>query len=596
MFNSSASVFAIGHVAIPIVLLLLYGDSNQFVIMGLAAFSLLWTLFICWYAFIRKSLDQLLMKPAKWLFLWIDIVMLAVIYTVPDWTASAHPIWISLLLVCIYSSVLGYTASFLFTGLSVFNLLLYSFAQNSSFLSVENVLNVFSMTVFSLLLGKHSESIRTMSQHDILTGLPSREFFKDQLTEWTEKTASRKKQAAVFFLDLDQFKYVNDTMGHSAGDLLLQTVSKRIAHVAPADVFLARLGGDEFALMASDITRTEEVEIIAKSLLEALQEPFTVDGRDIYITSSIGIALYPQDGTTTDTLMKNADTAMYWAKEQGRNNYQFYTMPTNGTAMERLTMETMLRKALEKQELEVYFQPRIDAMTEAIVAVEALIRWKHPEKGFIAPPMFIPLAEETGLIVPLGEYVLKAACEQVRKWHDAGYPKLRVSVNLSPRQFRQNNLAETIGSILQETGLEPEYLELEITEGAAMQNINLSVLSLRILKDLGVSISIDDFGTGYSSLNYLKRLPIDAVKIDKSFITSVDTDADDAAIVSAIVALAHILGLKVTAEGVETKAQLDYMKQLNCDEIQGYLFGKAMPSETLEEWIRFRIGIPDLVL
>jgi diguanylate cyclase (GGDEF)-like protein len=596
MFKRNAYVFAIGHFSIPIFLLLLYGHSNQFAVIGLAAFSLLWTLIICWYAFIRKGLDQLLLKPAKWLFLWIDIVMLAIIFTVPDWTPSAHPIWISLLVVSIYSSVFGYAASFLFIGLSVFNLLLYSFAQNSGFMSVENVLHVFSMVVLSLLLGKHTESVRTMSQHDILTGLPSREFFKDQLTELTEKPTSHHKQAAVFFLDLDQFKYVNDTMGHSAGDRLLQTVAKRIAHVAPAEVFLARLGGDEFALLATNILRTEDVEFIAQSLLDVLQEPITIDGRDIYITSSIGIAMHPQDGTTTDTLMKNADTAMYWAKEQGRNNYKFYTTPTNSTAMERLTMETMLRKALEKQELEVYFQPRIDASTETPVAVEALIRWNHPEKGFIAPPMFIPLAEETGLIVPLGEYVLKAACEQARKWHDAGYPKLRVSVNLSPRQFRQNNLAETIRNILQETGLEPEYLELEITEGAAMQNINLSILSLRILKDLGVSISIDDFGTGYSSLSYLKKLPIDAVKIDRSFIKSVDTDADDAAIVSAIVALAHILGLKVTAEGVETKAQLDYMQQLKCDEIQGFLFGKAMPSETLEEWIRFRIGTPDLVL
>jgi diguanylate cyclase (GGDEF)-like protein len=597
MFQRSAGLFALGHISIPLILFILYGSSgNQPIILAIAMVSLAWSLLLCWQAFIRKNLDTMLRRPVRWLFMWVDLVILSLIFTTPSWTQDLQPTWISLFLLFLYAGILGYFISFVFIGASFINLYLFSLAQNTPFLSSDTLLNTLGMITIVLLLGRYAEALHRISHYDWLTGLPNRERFKNKLSDAIEKGKARNKQTAVLFLDLDQFKYVNDTMGHSAGDKLLQTVAGRISAIIPSSAFLARMGGDEFALMLPDITRTEDIETVAQRLIEALQEPLTIEGRDIYITSSIGISLFPQDGGTTDVLMKNADSAMYWAKEQGRNNYQFYTAPSDGMAVERLTMESMLRKALEKEELEVYYQPRVCAKNEHVVAVEALVRWNHPEKGYISPMQFIPLAEDTGLIVPLGEYVLRTACSQMKQWHDAGLPKLRVSVNLSPRQFRQKDLVLVIQQILNETRLAPEHLELEITEGAAMQNTSLSVLVLRILKDLGVKVSIDDFGTGYSSLSYLKKLPIDAVKIDRSFIHGVDSDADDAAIASAIIALSHILGLKVTAEGVETKAQLDYLQSLNCDEVQGFLYGKAMPPSTFVEWIQLRSTVPDLIL
>jgi diguanylate cyclase (GGDEF)-like protein len=597
MFQRNAGLFALGHLSIPIILFILYGTSrSQFFILAIAIAALAWSLLLCFQAFIRKNLDAMLKTNARWLFMWVDLVIIAIIYTLPNWTQGIQPTWISNFLLFIYAGVLGYLISFVFIGVSFLNLYLFSLAQNTTFLTTSTLVNIVGMITIVLLLGRNADALHRISYYDWLTGLPNRERFKSKLNDIIEKGTVRNKQTAVLFLDLDQFKYVNDTMGHSAGDKLLQTVAQRISSIIPPSSTLSRMGGDEFALMLTDVSKTEDIEKVAQQLIEALQEPLTIEGRDIYITSSIGIALFPQDGITTDVLMKNADSALYWAKDQGRNNYQFYTAPSDGMAVERLTMESMLRKALEKEELEVYYQPRVCAKTEHVVAVEALIRWNHPEKGSITPAQFIPLAEDTGLIVPLGEYVLRTACLQMKKWHDAGLPKLRVSVNLSPRQFRQKDLALVIQQILTETRLAPEHLELEITESAAMQNTGLSVLVLRILKDLGVKVSIDDFGTGYSSLSYLKKLPIDAIKIDRSFIVKVDSDTDDAAIASAIIALSHILGLKVTAEGVETKAQLDYLQTLGCDEIQGFLYGKAMPPSTFEEWVLLHSSEPDLIL
>jgi len=380
------------------------------------------------------------------------------------------------------------------------------------------------------------------------------------------------------FLDLDRFKIINDTLGHAFGDQLLKAAAERLRGCVREGDTVSRLGGDEFTFIISDITHPQDAVLVAQKILNVMSHSFQVEGHEVHVTPSIGIAMYPSDATDADSLIKKADTAMYHAKEQGRNTFKFYLENTNINTLERLKLENDLRKALEKGELLVYYQPLIDQNTEQIISMEALVRWQHPSMGMIYPAKFIPIAEETGLIIPLGEWVLTTACTQTRIWHDAGFSTLRIMVNLSARQFKQQNLVNTIRQVLQKTGLDPHYLELELTEGIIMQN-NMAILkTLHELKALGILLSIDDFGTEYSSLSYLKRFPIDTLKIDRSFVQDITTNPDDAAIVTAIIAIAESLKLKIVAEGVENKEQAAFLRKLHCNNIQGYVYSHPLPA------------------
>lgn len=426
------------------------------------------------------------------------------------------------------------------------------------------------------------DKIRHLAYYDILTSLPNRILFQDRLTAALVQAQSNEQMLAVMFLDLDRFQNVNVTLGHVVGDQLLQNVAKRLTSSLHKGEIAARLGGDEFALLLPQINGTEDAVTATQKIFEALESPFYFEGHELHITPSIGIALYPNDGENAQTLIKNAETAMHRAKAQGRNNYQFNTSTMNAKALERLVLESGLRRALERQELVIYYQPQVKINTKQIIGTEALVRWQHPDLGLISPAKFIPLAEETGLIIPLGEWVLRTACAQNKAWQDAGFPPLRISVNLSARQFQQQNLVETIDRILKETGLDPRYLELEITESIAMQNAEFTLRTLHTLKDMGIRISLDDFGTDYSSLSYLKHFPIHALKIDQSFVHEISTSSYNAMIINMMIVLAHNMKLHIIAEGVETEEQLNFLKQLQCDEMQGYLFSKPIPAEDIE--------------
>ncbi|MEO5657477.1 MAG: bifunctional diguanylate cyclase/phosphodiesterase [Nitrospiria bacterium] len=351
---------------------------------------------------------------------------------------------------------------------------------------------------------------------------------------------------------------------------------------------VARLGGDEYAIILADMAQSQDAMGIAQKILDRVREPVCVAGHELVISASIGITLYPADDDRIEHLLKNADTAMYRAKEQGRNTYQFYTADMNAEAVQRLTLETDLRRALEHGEFLLHYQPQIDLKSGALVGMEALIRWRHPREGLVPPATFIPLAEDTGLIVPIGQWVMRTACAQNKAWHDAGLPKLRVSVNVSARQFRQKSFPETVASILRETGLDPAYLELEVTESLMMDHVEAAIVTLKAFHGMGITLSIDDFGTGYSSLSYLRRFPIDSIKIDRSFIGSLATDSDQTAIVLAMISLAHTLRLRVVAEGVETTGQAAFLREHGCDEGQGYLFSKPLAADLLVPLLRAR--------
>ena len=424
-----------------------------------------------------------------------------------------------------------------------------------------------------------------LAYHDALTGLPNRPLFMDRLIMSVAQASRSNQKLAVFFLDLDRFKDINDSLGHSTGDGLLKAVAERIHRCIREGDTVARLGGDEFTLLIPRIDHVEDAAKIAQKIIETLKIPFSILDHELFVTTSVGISVYPDDGTDPETLVRNADTAMYRAKDQGRDNYQLYTPAMNARALERLALENMLRKALSHRELVLYYQPVADMKTKNVVGVEALIRWRHPERGLISPAHFIPVAETSGLIIPIGEWVLRTACKQIKLWHKRIDPELTVAVNLSARQFQQPNFTEQIAEVLEETGLAPRYLELEITESSAMQNAENTIYTLRELKALGVRIAMDDFGTGYSSLSYLKRFPIDTLKLDQSFVRDITTDPSDAAIATAVIAMAHSLDLRVIGEGVETEEQFAFLLKQKCDYIQGYLFSPPQAVESLEAYL-----------
>lgn len=425
------------------------------------------------------------------------------------------------------------------------------------------------------------ERLNYLANFDLLTSLPNRILFRDRLGLAISRAPWRKRAVGVLLLDLDRFKVVNEMLGHGMGDLLLKEVSKRLAAAVREGDTVARLGDDTFGLILDDLAQPADSFRVSQKVLDTLSKPIELKGQEVFVSASIGIAIFPNDGEEIDPLMKHADTAMYRAKEQGGNNYQLCSPAMNQHATKRLALENNLRHALERQEFLLHYQPKVDLATGQIVGAEALVRWKSPEVGMVSPAEFIPLAEETGLIVPIGEWILRTACAQNKAWQQRGLSPVRMGVNLSVRQLQRQNLIGTIAHALNETGLDPNYLELELTESIIMKSNESTMAELRELHLGGIEISIDDFGTGYSSLSYLKRLPIDTLKIDKSFVQDVATDPDDAAIVAAIITMAHTLKLKVVAEAVETVEQLEFLRSLKCDRMQGYLFSKPLPAEEI---------------
>ena len=425
------------------------------------------------------------------------------------------------------------------------------------------------------------ETIQHMAYYDPLTDLPNRMLFNDRLGQALAQARRKNHLVAILFLDLDRFKVINDTLGHTMGDLLLRSVAERLRKFTREGDTIARMGGDEFTFLLTGLNQVDEAVKTAQSILDVLKHPFNLEGHEVHITPSIGISIFPYDGNDGVTLVKNADAALNRAKEQGRTNYQLYTPVMNAKAFERMTLENSLRKALEKGEFTLYYQPQVDLDSGEIIGMEALLRWEHPDLGLVSPAQFIPMAEETGLIVPIGEWVLRTACAQNKKWQELGYKPMHIAVNLSARQFNEKNLVDMISGVLRETGLDPQWLDLEITESVIMSHLESTIATMRDLHHLGIQISIDDFGIGYSSLSYLKKFPVHTLKIDQSFIREITTDPDDAAITAAVIAMGHSLKLKVIAEGVETMEQLQLLKGLKCDRMQGYLFSRPVPAQTI---------------
>jgi diguanylate cyclase (GGDEF)-like protein len=441
------------------------------------------------------------------------------------------------------------------------------------------------------------EQVQFLAYYDGLTNLPNRILFREHLNQALAYSQRHKRLMALLFLDLDRFKQINDTFGHSLGDLLLKGVAERLRsnlrisdcvarrEVNDLESSVGRFGGDEFTVLVTDVASIPAAAKIAQRILASISEPFELDKQEVYVTASIGISMYPHDGTNAESLLKNADTAMYAAKEQGRNGTHFYAESMNRKTLTKLSLENDLRRAIGRDEFSIHYQPKIDVSSGQVVGLEALLRWQHPEKGLISPSEFIHIAEETGLIIPLGVWGLQAVCRQSLKWQLDGIPPLPVAVNLSCVQFRQKDLRDTIFQTLADTGLNPRLLEFEITESTIMQNEEEAGRTLLRLKEMGIRLSVDDFGTGYSSLSYLKRFTLDSLKIDRSFIKDLITDPDDRAITVAIIAMAHSLGLKVIAEGVEEQDQLSFLRQQGCDQAQGYLFTPPLPADELIHYL-----------
>jgi diguanylate cyclase (GGDEF)-like protein len=440
------------------------------------------------------------------------------------------------------------------------------------------------------------EQVRTLAYYDSLTGLPNRLSYKEGLNHALEQASRTGRHVAAFFIDLDHFSRINDTLGHEAGDQLLQQVAARLRiscreredEVGPAahalDPEVARLGGDEFTVLMPGLVDPQDAAKLARRILSSLAHPFRLGGHEVFINASIGIALYPGDGEDIDTLLMHADTAMYQAKEHGGSSYQTYSSSMNATALQRLTLENALRRALEREEFEVHYQPIVEARTGATVAAEALVRWRHPEHGLLLPSEFIALAEENGLIVALGEWVMGSACAQNRAWQEAGLPPIRVVVNLSSRQLTRG-ITDTVGRILQRSRLEARYLGLELTESVLVKHQKEGTDTLHALRAMGLHLSVDDFGTGYSSFSYLKHFPLDTLKVDRCFVREITSDPDDAAITTAMIAMGHALGLKVVAEGVETEGQQALLRKQGCDEMQGYLFSRPVPGDQFQAYL-----------
>ncbi|HCA27032.1 MAG TPA: diguanylate cyclase [Betaproteobacteria bacterium] len=425
------------------------------------------------------------------------------------------------------------------------------------------------------------ERIRHLAHYDVLTDLPNRTLFYDRLEQALRHTQRSHRRVAVMFVDLDRFKMINDTLGHGVGDQLLQAIGKQLKGCVRQSDTVSRQGGDEFVILLPEITHNQDAVVVAQKVLATLDRPYPIDDHVLHVTGSVGVSFYPEDGVDAETLMKNADAAMYRAKDRGRNNVQCYTPTMHTHAFQRLSLEIDMRRALETGQFILHYQPQFERPSGALTGMEALIRWRHPDLGLVPPAQFIPLAEESGLILPIGEWVLRNAIVQAQAWRQSGFDRLRISVNLSPRQFRQQDFIKKIHTLLEENHFPPHYLELELTESLLVRHTEENIEILRQLKAIGVRIAIDDFGTGYSSLSYLKRLPIDTLKIDRAFVEEITSNKDNAAIVDAIIAMAHSMSLHVIAEGVETEAQTQYLDSRHCQSVQGFYFGHPLAAEDI---------------
>jgi diguanylate cyclase (GGDEF)-like protein len=454
-------------------------------------------------------------------------------------------------------------------------------------------LNVIAMQIAQYEQRMSAErQLRHVASHDALTGLQNRAALERELSRAIKRSNRHRMRFAVMFIDLDRFKQINDTLGHGVGDMMIRVCGERLQALLREDDTVARFGGDEFVLLMESLSSPSDAAVLAKRALACFEEPFLTDGHELHISASIGVSVYPEDGSDAETLVKNADTAMYRAKERGRGTYCFYTAQMNAQGTERLMLESGLRRAVDRGELELHYQPKLELGSRRIVGVEALMRWRHPALGMVSPAQFIPIAEETGLIEPIGRWALERACADAVAWRALGLPALQMSVNLSPRQLGSRGIINDIRGILDSTGLEPELLELEITEGAMMKNPEHAAKLLEDVRAMGVGLAIDDFGTGYSSLSYLRRFPLSTVKIDRAFINDVPENADAQALVDSIITLAHGLRMKVVAEGVETMVQLDHLRSRGCDEIQGFLLCKPLPRDELCKFVLRHISTP----
>ena len=444
-----------------------------------------------------------------------------------------------------------------------------------------------AVMVFHDVTAARALSVRLshLAEHDSLTGLPNRLLLNDRLTQAIVLAERHRKQLAVLFLDIDRFKHINDSMGHAVGDRLLQSVAERLVACVRSSDTVSRQGGDEFIILLSELTDAQDAAASAEKILLALAKPYCIDEHDLYMTASIGIVAYPDDGADADTLVKNADVAMYHAKNSGRGNYQFFKPEMHTRAIERHSIESGLRAAIERHELVLLYQPRVTLETGTTVGVEALVRWHHPKRGLLCPAKFIPIAEECGIIDRVGHWVLREACRQAKAWQDAGLPPMRIAVNMSAVEMRAKGFVAGVRAILAETGLAPRFLELELTESLLMQDSHFTAGILRALKGMGVHLALDDFGTGYSSLSYLKRFPIDTLKIDQSFVRDITTDNDAASIVSAIISMGDSLHLRVVAEGVETREQLVFLQEHGCHEGQGFYFSPPVIARSIHAQI-----------
>lgn len=434
----------------------------------------------------------------------------------------------------------------------------------------------------------HAARVEYLAYHDGLTALPNRSLFSKLLNQGISQARRYDRRLAVLFLDLDRFKHINDTLGHEAGDELLKEVAKRLRNCVRESDTVARLGGDEFVVLLPELDVEKYAATVAQKILSAVARPFLLLGREFRVTASIGISTYPQDGPDEETLRKNADIAMYQAKSEGKNNFQFYSEKLNAYSLQRLTLESGLRHALERNEFRLHYQVKRDVRSDRVTGVEALLRWQHPDLGMVAPMQFIPVAEETGLIVPIGKWVLRSACQQHAAWRQRGLPRLSIAVNLTSRQFSDERLVDDLTAILADTGMDPNLLELEITESLLMRDVEKNLQMLKRLKDIGVRIAIDDFGIGYSLLSTLKQFPLDTVKIDRSFIRDVTSVPEDQALTEAIIAMGRSLGLTVVAQGVETAEQADYLRQNACDQFQGFYVSRPVPADQIAELLHTR--------
>jgi len=428
--------------------------------------------------------------------------------------------------------------------------------------------------------------IEYLASHDSLTSLPNRETFNGLLHYAIEAARRHQRRFAVLFIDLDRFKVINDSLGHEAGDMLLVEIANRLRHTLRSSDVVARLGGDEFVVILEEAAESHDVERITRNLLSVLSEPLQLSGHECHTTASIGIAMYPSDGADVQTLTKNADMAMYLAKEDGKNGFRFFTKEIKTQSIERLTLESALRRAVDRDQFALHYQPKVDMTTGLITGVEALLRWTHPDLGVLPPAQFIPLAEETGLIVPIGRWVLREACAQNMAWQRRGLRPVSMAVNLSPRQFLDEDLLQDIDGALAASGMPPVLLQLEVTESMVMRNVSRAVKVLDAIQSRGIRLAIDDFGTGYSSMSLMKQFPIDTIKIDRSFVRDLPYDSEDKAIAQAIISMGKALGMTIVAEGVETAEQETFLRDHACDEMQGFLFSKPVPSQQLAELLR----------